>query len=76
MAVSITDTDIHESHCRCLLPMYRRPPDQSRNRPLFFLPLVTNSHTYWMAAPLKSVVRELSNARGRGLRLPSQFCYL
>jgi len=38
MAVSLTDTDIHESHCRRLLQMYKRPPNQSRNRPSFFSP--------------------------------------
>ncbi len=38
MAVSLTDTDIHESHCRRLLSMYRRTSDQSRNRASFFSP--------------------------------------
>src|SRR5271157_1621564 len=33
MAVPLMDTDIHESHCRRLLLIYRPPSHESRNRP-------------------------------------------
>ena len=53
MAVSLFDTDIHESLCRRLLSIYRPPSHESRNRPYFVLASLRRSRTSYQKIPCK-----------------------